>query len=358
MPIDNQTWILAEAQLAGKLTPEEQAALQSRMATDPAFAETYKECLNLLASVTASGKHQQMRAMLKDIHKEVVAPANAPKKDNTIPLRLHYFRTAAVAAGIALLTSFTTYSFLNHPDKKTSSQYNVLRRELENIKRSQNQLIQHINQKSAAPASAVKYTGTGFAISNDGYLATNYHVAEGADSIYIQAHDGQYYKAAVIFYDVKSDIAILKVQDEDFRFGKGEVPYTFAPSKAGLGSKVFTLGFPDDEIVFNEGYISAKNGFQNDSLQYRLELPADPGQSGAPVLDNAGNVLAIVTARGNRNEGNTYAVSSKALLALVAELPKELGVHLPKVNRLSHLKREQQIKKLESYTCSVKVYKK
>lgn len=350
MSTDNYIWSLAEAFVAGTLADADYAALQARIEADQAFAAAFHESVNLLRSLQGSGNQARFKNMLH----EVAAEAQATR---TIPLRQHYLRTAAVAAGIALITSVGTYWGFNSVNKKSISQYSVLSRDIENIKRSQNALIQNINKsnKPAPPPSPAKYTGTGFAITNDGYLATNYHVTDGADSVYIQNHDGDYFKASVVAYDPQTDIAILKVDDENFRFGKGEVPYTFSKSKAGLGARIYTLGFPEDEIIYNEGYVSAKNGFEEDSMQYRLQLPADPGQSGSPVLDIHGNVLAIVTAKGNQNEGNTYAVNSKALLQLLHKVP---DVALPKVNRLSSLSREQQIEKMEYYTCSVKVYKK
>jgi serine protease Do len=352
MSTDNHIWILAEAYVSGSLAGTEYDTLQNRIATDPIFAAAFNESVNLLRSLKGAGDQVRFRNMLHEIHSGQAENKNT----RTIPLRKHYLRTASVAAGIAVLTSFITYWGFNTTNKKSISQYSVLRRDIENIKRSQNELIQNINKKNTPPPpSPVKYTGTGFAITNEGYLATNYHVTDGADSIYIQNHEGDYFKASVVAYDPQTDIAILKVDDENFRFGKGDVPYTFSGSKAGLGARVYTLGFPEDEIIYNEGYISAKNGFENDSMQYRLELPADPGQSGAPVLDTHGNVLAIVTARGSQSEGNTYAVSSRALLQLLHKLT---DVHLSKTNKLSSLSREQQIGKLEYYTCSVKVYKK
>ena len=349
-----EIWVTAEAFVGGTLPADALHELKQRLIDDHAYNASFRACVDLLRSMEKAGKRQQMKNMLQ----EIGAGKSAVKK--SIPLRSYYIRTAAVAAGMALLTSLSTIWVMNNSSKKDVSQYNVLRRELENIKRSQNQLLKDINTntKTSQPVSVVKYTGTGFAISNNGYFVTNYHVTEGADSVYIQNHEGDYFKARVLAYEPQTDLAILKVEDDDFRFGSTEVPYTFSGAKAGLGSKVYTLGFPDDEIVYNEGYISAKNGFQNDSMQYRLELPADPGQSGAPVLDANGNVLAIVTAKGKQNEGNTYAESSNALLKLVHSLPKSLSLHLPKTNKLRHLNREEQIKKLEFYTCSVKVYKK
>ena len=356
MSTEYQIWSTAESFVSGTLSAAELQDLQSKLDTDPAFSTQFRECVDLLRSLDASAKRKQLRSVMKDI--QAGSQKTETKISRNIPLRTHYWRTAAIAAGIALLTSFSTYWGVNHNNKKDISQYNVLRRELENIKRSQSQLIKDINTKNAQPKSVVKYTGTGFAINNKGYFVTNYHVTEGADSVYIQNHDGEYFKAVMVAFEPKTDLAILKVDDDDFRFGKGEVPYTFAAYKAGLGSRVFTLGFPDDEIVYNEGYISARNGFNNDSAQYRLELPADPGQSGAPVLDAKGNILAIVTAKGSQDEGNTYAVSSNAVLKLIHSLPKSVILHMPKVNQLGHLSREDQIKKLEYYTCSVKVYKK
>jgi serine protease Do len=355
MSTDNYIWALAESFVAGTLADAEYEALQARIETDQAFASAFHESVNLLRSLQGAGNQARYKNMLQDVAATVQAEqVPAPR---TIPLRTHYLRTAAVAAGIAIITSFATYWGFSSMSKKSSSQYSVLRRDIDNIKRSQNALIQNISQKKtpAPPPSPVKYTGTGFAITNNGYLVTNYHVTDGADSVYIQSHDGDYFKASVVAYDPQTDIAILKVDDDHFRFGKGEVPYTFSKSKAGLGAPIYTLGFPEDEIIYNEGYVSAKNGFEDDSMQYRLQLPADPGQSGSPVLDVHGNILAIVTAKGNQNEGNTYAVNSKALLQLLHKVP---DVQLPKVNRLSKLSREQQIEKMEYYTCAIKVYKK
>ena len=93
-------------------------------------------------------------------------------------------------------------------------------------------------------------------------------------------------------------------------------------------------------------------------MQYRLQIPANPGQSGAPVVDERGEIVAIITGKESETEGTTYAVNAKAVIDLVRNLPKENNVRLPKVNRLGKMTREQQIEKLETYTCSIKVYKK
>jgi serine protease Do len=136
------------------------------------------------------------------------------------------------------------------------------------------------------------------------------------------------------------------------------LPYTLAKDKVGLGANIFTLGYPKEDIVYDKGYISSKNGFEGDDQQYTLELPAGHGQSGSPVIREDGYVIGILTAIGSQEEANTYAVSTKALMKLLHSLPDDKALHLPKTNKLAKMNREEQIDKMESYTFSVKVYKK
>lgn len=349
---DRIIWAIAEDYLSGKLNADQLEKLQEKLANDIEFAAEFQETLSLIQSLEGNGKHKRFRTMLIDIRKE----QNKPKTIRTIPLSTHYWRTAAVAAGIALLTTLSTFWMINHNEKQRSSQYSMLKKELENIKRSQNVIINNINEtKTAPPTAPASFSGTGVALSNNGYFITNYHVVEGADSVYMQNRKGDYYKAGLIAFDKNADVAILKVEDKKFRFAKTELPYTFAQGKNGIGARVYTLGYPDSEIIYNEGYISSKNGFEGDSLQYLLNMPSKPGHSGAPVVDKAGNVIGIVSANNNENATATYAVSSKVIYSLVKDLP--VTIKLPKNNAIKSLSREEQVERLEDYTCSVKVYK-
>lgn len=363
MLTEQQIWQLAEAAHAGQLTPEQSRELELRLADDAAFAQAYQESFNLLQSMQANGAHRRFKSMLKDIHYQQHIPKPAAKR---ITLHPQSLRMAAMAAGVALFTSLATIWTMRRSEPKATTSRNIqlLVHEIDRIKQSQNQQqrqIQGIQQQASSNETTQmepsNYTGTGFALSNDGYIITNYHVTEGADSVYIQTHNGRYYKANVIAFHPKTDLAVLKVQDKAFRFGKSEPPYTFAPSKAGLGAHIYTLGFPQDDIVYNEGYISSRNGYEGDSMQYRLEVTAGPGQSGAPVLDNSGNVVAIIRSKESDADNITYAVSSKALLRLLRDLPKEVGSRMPKSGRLGGYSREQQIQKLQDYTCMIQVYK-
>jgi len=355
MSTDNQIWQMAESYVSGMMPDAERTSLLHELQTDTTFAAAFQECVGLLRSLQGNAMQSKFRATIQNVHEQ--AENKQKPATRTIPLRSSYLRTAAIAAGVAAITAFSTMMLIRNGGKQNSSEYTPLVKKIQNIDARLNQqskVIQDIKTKNDHPVAAAKTSGTGFALTNDGYLVTNYHVTAGADSVYIQNHDGKYFKARIVNFDAQHDIAILKVEEKNFRFSKTEVPYTFSSDKADLGARIYSLGFPDEQIIYNEGYVSGRQGFDNDSMQYRLELPADPGQSGSPVWDNNGRVIAIVTAKNNHSEDNTYAVSSEAVLALA----KDEGIHLPKSNKLGRMGRTQQISRLQYYTCCIKVYKK
>lgn len=357
MPGEMNIWEIAEGYVAHSLTEAEQTSLKNKLAEDATFSTTFYECVNTIRSLQANGEQRRFKTMLKEVHQKrnATAPKPAPK---TIAINKHYWRTAAVAAGIALVTSISTYLIIANNNKRIASQYSLLKRDLEKYKRSQYRLINNITGEKRQPSQDARYSGTGFALNNDGYLVTNYHVTADADSVYIQHNDGNYYRADVISTNQNADIAILKVADKEFKFSKWSVPYLFAKSKKKLGEQVYSLGYPQEEVVYNEGYISSINGYMGDSSQYRLELPANHGQSGAPIVNTRGEVIAIITGKESQSEGTTYAISSEALLQHIKELPDSAKIDMPRSNRLSRLSREQQIERLSQYTCAIKVYKK
>lgn len=365
MPEDGNIWKTAEAWLSGTLTGAEEAELERQLAGDPEFAVLFREHVDLLRSLRDDGKERRFRSMVKAIHEEVKEAGKPAPATRVIPLRRHFLRTAAVAAGVAVLTSLVTVWMMQGTTARKTSSYHTLvhmQKDIAKIKNAQYQQHLTINKikdslERTAPDAEVNASGTAFALTNNGYLVTNYHVVNGADSVYIRTREGRYFKTYTIAYDEQADIALLKVEKKHFRFGKGEVPYGFAPGKSPLGARVFTIGFPQHEIVYNEGYVSARNGFRSDPSQYRLDLPANPGQSGAPVLDAHGNVIAIVTANETESANTTYAVSTEALHRLMHTLPKQMNIHLPRYSKLGRLPREQQIERLQDYTCLVQVYK-
>lgn len=351
----------AERAAEGRLTESELQALELRKAASAAFAQEYDEMYHLIAGLNAAGRSRRYRGLLNEIGKAGTARR---KKPLTKIISLPMWRTAAVAASVALLTSTITLWTMRHGEpepKQFGIALQQVRRDVRDLKQraqaTENKVDEIKGQKDATAAPILpSYSGTGFALTNDGYLITAFHVTEGADSLYVQLRNGHNYKAHVVATEPGTDVAVLKIDADNFRFGKSDLPYTFATGKASLGSRIFSLGFPQDEVVYNEGYIAARNGYAGDSAQYRLEIAAAPGQSGSPVADEQGNIVAIIKSRDSLAMGTTYAVSSRTLLRLLKDLPKSMKLNLPKSNHLASYSRAQQIETLQDYTCVVKVY--
>ncbi|MCF6407998.1 serine protease [Chitinophaga filiformis] len=351
-----------ERYLEGEMNEQERTAFEALRQSNPAVNEQVLAHQQLIQQLEQYGQRAAFQEKMDKIHAsmaidEVLAPSKtaAPKKVFTISKRL--VTNMAAAACIALVTSLSTIAFMQNANRqKTTAQYEDVRRVLNNIQRSQNALINDMNSKKKAPANPGTYGGTGFAISNNGYVVTNYHVIAGADSIYIQNTKGEAFKAASVFEDISSDLAILKITDSTF---KGQpLPYSLKPQHVLRGEAVFTLGYPRDEIVYGEGYISAQTGFNGDSAAYQVSIPVNPGNSGAPLMDSKGDVVGIVTGKQTTSDGIAFAVKSAHLKRLLEEMPKD---KLPKKewnhkNRLGGLNRVDQVKKLEEFVYMVKVY--
>src|ERR1043165_5708668 len=95
---------IAEAEVAGTITPAERVELDAKIAADPAFAQAYNEYFHTISSLRRGGERNRYRALLRDVHIE----ANTPRKQifpQLIRLKPRHWKTAAMAASVALLTS-------------------------------------------------------------------------------------------------------------------------------------------------------------------------------------------------------------------------------------------------------------
>jgi S1-C subfamily serine protease len=350
-----------ERYLEGEMSMQEKTAFEALRESDPAVNEQVIAHQQFIQQLEDYGQRVTLQEKMDNIHASldvnVLRAARTPASTKVISISRKMLTNMAAAACIALITSLATIALLQRANRQKSiAQYEDVRRVLNNIQRSQNALINDINSKKRAPVNPGTYGGTGFAISNNGYMVTNYHVVAGADSIYVQNTKGEAFKATSVFEDISSDLAILKITDSSFR---GQpLPYSLKPQKALRGEPVFTLGYPRDEIVYGEGYISAQTGFNGDSAAYQVSIPVNPGNSGAPLMDNKGDVVGIVTGKQTTSDGIAFAVKSAHLKRLLEEMPKD---KLPKKewnhkNKLEGLSRVEQVKKLEDFVYMVKVY--
>lgn len=200
----------------------------------------------------------------------------------------------------------------------------------------------------------VNRTGTGFAISENGYIVTNYHVVENANSIKVKGVNGFFsksYIAKVVVKDLNNDLAIIKIDDAKFQ-SLGTIPYSFNRKRVDVGNNIYVLGYPllssmGDEIKLTNGIISAKSGFQGDVTSYQISASAQPGNSGGPLLDESGNIIGIVNSKHQSAENATYAIKANYLFNLIDVLDDELL--LPRATLLKGKSLSEQVKEVKPF---------
>ena len=159
------------------------------------------------------------------------------------------------------------------------------------------------------------YSGSGFFISNSGLMATNYHVIEECEYIYVKpSYDDDFYQAECVMYDSKLDLALLKVDDV-------KVKYYLNPVDANLtvGQAVYVAGYPRGiDLTVSNGIISNARHYAEDSTEYFLITAAiSPGNSGGAVINEKGEVIGVATAKYVDAENMNLARPAKYLINLI-----------------------------------------
>jgi len=181
--------------------------------------------------------------------------------------------------------------------------------------------------------------GSGVIISRDGYIVTNEHVVDSAQSVEVQLRDQRSFPARVVASDTPSDIAVLKIAATDLT----ALPWGNS-DKVEVGEQVFAIGNPfdlDDSV--SKGIVSAKGRNLPDSANYEEFIQTDAainvGNSGGALINIHGELIGINAAiasftRGN--EGVGFSIPSNLVRYAVEGLLKDgklvrgyLGVRLP-----------------------------
>jgi serine protease Do len=356
---------IIEDYLNGKLTAEERVAFEQLRSNDPMVDHKVVAHKVFLESMAQYANILMLKEQMDAAHAQIDVPALAdqlrPHPSKVIKLWRNNKSAIAIAASFVLLAMVSLYSIQSNT--KQAGTFEAMSQDLAQMKRSQNSLIRDINKSRQANNSKndnnkARFGGTGFAISGNGYIVTNYHVVRGADSVYVQNGKGVSYKVKSFYNDPVNDIAILKINDKSFDH-LPSLPYNMKRGTSGIGETVFTLGFPKDDIVLGDGYVSSKNGINGDTLAYQVAIPVNPGNSGGPLLDNNGNVVGIINGKENKTDGATFAVKSKYIMEALNAIPQDSlskRVSYGKRSALQGLKRNKQVERLQDYVFMIKVY--
>ncbi|MDO9527795.1 MAG: DegQ family serine endoprotease [Syntrophales bacterium] len=165
-----------------------------------------------------------------------------------------------------------------------------------------------------------KSLGSGFIISNDGYIFTNNHVVEKADKIKVKLSDGKEYDAEVKGKDAKTDIALIKIKPT------GSLPVvSFGDSdNLRVGDWVIAIGNPFGlEHTVTAGIVSAKgrvigSGPYDNFIQ--TDASINPGNSGGPLFNLQGKVVGINTAMIARGQGIGFAIPINMAKGILTDL--------------------------------------
>jgi len=184
--------------------------------------------------------------------------------------------------------------------------------------------------------------GSGILIDDEGYIATNNHVVENAQSIYVELADSRTFPANIVGTDSLSDLAVIKIDAAD-------LPYAYwgDSSSLSLGEWVLAIGNALGEgIIATQGIVSRLNVYvdvEGNTLYGLIQTTAaiNPGNSGGPLVNMSGEVIGITSVKivASEVEGMGFAISSDEAKPIILDLIRDgrvtypwLGVGLSTVN--------------------------
>lgn len=172
-------------------------------------------------------------------------------------------------------------------------------------------------------------SGTGFIVSENGYILTNYHVIEQASKsklpVTVMLHDGTSYEAAIVGTEESNDIAVLKIDAVNLS------PVTFGNSdELSVGDEIYPVGNPLGHLDFSmtTGHVSALDRLITTSegedaiSMFQIDAAVNSGNSGGPVYNSKGEVVGIVTAKYEKTgvEGIGFAIPINDAASIAEDL--------------------------------------
>ena len=168
-------------------------------------------------------------------------------------------------------------------------------------------------------------TGSGFFLSEDGYVVTNYHVVAEASSISVVTQDAEPHEASLVGRDATADMALLKVEGEHFQ------PVTLGSStELAIGDMVVAIGNPLSALEATQtvGYISGKNRevSTDNNVVNMLQTDAaiNSGNSGGPLFNMRGEVVGITTAKYSGTSASGASIEGLSFAIPIDDLKKSM----------------------------------
>lgn len=353
-----------ERYIRGEMNPDERLYFENLRKTNSEIDQLVVEHTLFLQQMNRFGEWKKFRNTLQDVHTDLaeqgkINSARLRGKAKLVYMWKRYRRVTAIAASIAGITAIAitilVISITPQPKDPAVTQLvnenKQIKQDLEGIK---DKIANADDRKTIS--MEVRYNGTGFLIDPKGLMITNAHVVKNSRNIYVQNNKGEQFRAFVVKLDIPRDVAVIKIDDDAFK-APSSLPYGIRKSPSDLAEPIFTLGFPRNEIVYGEGYLSAKTGYNGDTLSCQIAVAANPGNSGGPVFNHNGEVIGILSAKQTGTEGAVFAVQSKYIYLTLEDLKKSAlykNVKMPVKSTVAGLDKTQQVSKIQDYIFMVK----
>jgi len=358
-----------ERYLTGDMSAKEMADFESIRKSTPEIDQMVVEhemFLHQMESFTARKNFTKLSQ--QSFTKLLAAGEWTPAEDQSttykvIQLWSKYKKVTAIAASVGgFIALFTSAIIMYLSPSLNGNQLLQLSKAVEVI--TKNQKIQgHIlnEVKTKIPENAKLISGgSGFLVDTKGYIVTNAHVLKGNGAIVINSK-GQELNATIVYSDNDADLALLKIEDKDYKQPKA-IPYSIRKKISDLGEEIYTLGYPrnDNDIVYGKGYLSAQTGYEGDSNSYQIQISANPGYSGAPIFNDNAELIGVISTRQKQTEGVAFAVKSNKIFDII-EAAKEadakiVAIKLPKQSTIRKSNRKNQLVNLKNYMYSVRSF--
>jgi serine protease Do len=355
-----------EKYIRGEMNPDDRLHFENLRKTNAEIDQLVVEHTLFLQQMNRFGEWKKFKSSLHDAHTNLaeqgkINSAKLSGKAKVVYLWKRYRRVAAIAASIAGITTITISALVWQITPKSDNKIGDLNRQLEGIKheqRVQKDAVKTLKDQIDTDSKSIlfKSGGSGFLVDGNGYLVTNAHIIRNSRNIAVFNNKGEEFKAVVIKTDNARDLAILKITDKDFK-SLPSMPYALTKTTSDMAEPIFTLGYPRNDIVYSEGYLSAVTGFNGDTLSCQLGIAANRGNSGGPVFNNNGEVIGIISTKEIKAEGVAFAIRSKYIIDAIEELKKDTAyqsLKIPAKTSLRGLDKKQQVKKIQDYVFMVK----
>ncbi|MBQ8209545.1 MAG: trypsin-like peptidase domain-containing protein [Clostridia bacterium] len=267
----------------------------------------------IVAGVIVSRNNDNSRDVISDVVDETTTQNTTTTEKETATKEEKTTKSSAVAETTTIMSGTVTSSDDKPSVEKTYSAKDIYANNVESVVG----IEVRIGNSTAS--------GTGFIISEEGYIVTNYHVVSGADSYVVTLHNKKSYNATLVGYEDSNDIAVLKIEPK----GKIQSVIYGESSALEVGDSVYVIGNPLGDLTYTltDGIVSALNRLiTTDDLNvinmFQTNAAINSGNSGGPVFDEHGYVVGIACAKyaASSIEGLSFCIPIDDVRSMIDEI--------------------------------------